>query len=475
MSDQPAQPDLPEQGALPPQEAGQPQGVTEDLQPQQAAPQQCAQQVLFEQQGAQHRVYISNLNQDATEEALTEFLKDYQPVSVLIPSQSVRGFQKTSVRPLGIAYVEFKDADTAAKVILELNGVTFMERELRLRYHIPFKSEKEKLARGPNKFRQIQRRLSELRRRNSDAGATVTSDNGPQTDAATAPREVSKVTIYVGRLPGRTTDKDLRAYFHEYLPQEIIVFKHRQFRGWRIRRHVTAAVITFPDNERQQAALDSLSKLPFNGRTVRMAPAFEDKLAEIRAEVQRMAVEQQLPQPASNLGIYIGNNLIAMQPLQTRKGDQQSLQSQHSPQQAAEDQTITAPPPSQQQQQQLPQLQPIAPPLSLQPLNPVENTQPVQGLDLSIPREHEEVVRGQPLLRLQKLQMIQRLQRLHRQKQRQQIQQEPATQPTPPQPAAQPATEAPAEPQLVPEQEAQQAAAQAETQQVLERPIAAGA
>lgn len=356
------------------------------------------------------RVYVSNLSYRATEEALFLFFKKYNPQSVLIPGQSIRGFKKVMVRPLGIAYIEFDDPSVAAKAIQDLNGLPFMNRQLKLRYHVPFKYSKEKTNPSQSKLHQIQRRITDLRKKN--VAVVCTGENSAQrlqlqvqrlrqellrmlqssaiSSSISSPtaREISSTTLYLGHLPGKTTDASLRTFFHNYFPQEIIVYKHRQFNGWRLRRHLTAAVITFPDLNRLNAALHDLSHEFFQGRLLKMAPAYEDKLSDIRAEVQRMAIEQRLPQAAANLGIYPDNNLIAMQLL-------------HPPTfhnllpQPASPST-----PAQEEDQE------PSPVLQQQHANPDPTNTVIHDTDLSL--------KVQPLHKFQKLQMIQKLHRLHK-------------------------------------------------------------
>ncbi|CAH00863.1 Rrt5p [Kluyveromyces lactis] len=93
------------------------------------------------------RVYISNLSFEASENQLYEYLQDYNVISVLIPSQTVRGLKNKAVRPFGIAYAEFSNEEDANKVIQELNGKLFMERHLNLRMHIPIDSNKVQIVR----------------------------------------------------------------------------------------------------------------------------------------------------------------------------------------------------------------------------------------------------------------------------------------------------------------------------------------
>lgn len=343
------------------------------------------------------RVYISNLSFEATESQLYEFLQDYGVVSVLIPSQTVRGLKNKAVRPFGIAYAEFSNEEDALKVIKELSGKIFMERTLNLRMHIPIDSNKasggKKGSESPEasssqenndaanpepvpvqaqtstKVKAKRHRLRSFRRKHreenivvvppettqevpenehsetpagtqdaaqgaapivgsdpiteaalgvvppvAEESATSASDSattaaatgespssssspGDNSEAAAsgegspanatendAPvRPASENVAFIGFIPRNTTDDQIRTYFKGLEPQEIIVFKNRTYRrGFTFHRHFTAALVTFPDAEKLDAAKQFVSQEKFKGKQITVKNAFLDKIEEVK-------------------------------------------------------------------------------------------------------------------------------------------------------------------------------------------------
>ena len=339
------------------------------------------------------RIYISNLSFEATESQLYEFLQDYGVVSVLIPSQTVRGLKNKAVRPFGIAYAEFSNEEDALKVIKELSGKIFMERTLNLRMHIPIDSNKASggkkgsespeasssqenndaanpepvpvQAQASTKVKAKRHRLRSFRRKHREENIVVvppkttqevpenedsetpagsqdaapivgsdpiteaalgvvppvaeesaTSASGSATTAAAtgespssssslgdnseaaaseerssanatendAPvRPASENVAFIGFIPRNTTDDQIRTYFKGLEPQEIIVFKNRTYRrGFTFHRHFTAALVTFPDAEKLDAAKQFVSQEKFKGKQITVKNAFLDKIEEVK-------------------------------------------------------------------------------------------------------------------------------------------------------------------------------------------------
>lgn len=105
-------------------------------------PQQHHHSIITVSNMSTNRIYISNLNFSTTEDELLDYFKEYQVVSVLIPSQTVRFFRNNQVRPLGIAYAEFPSTEKALDAIEALNGRPLKDRELRLKPYVPYSPEK---------------------------------------------------------------------------------------------------------------------------------------------------------------------------------------------------------------------------------------------------------------------------------------------------------------------------------------------
>ena len=73
------------------------------------------------------KVYVGNLNWDATEENLTELFSKYgNVISAKIITDNFSGKSK------GFGFIEMSSQEEAEKAISELNGTDFMERTLKV-------------------------------------------------------------------------------------------------------------------------------------------------------------------------------------------------------------------------------------------------------------------------------------------------------------------------------------------------------
>lgn len=257
---------------------------------------------------SQSRIYISNLSFDATENELFGFLEDFKVVSVLIPSQTVRGLTNHAVRPFGIAYAEFENEEDAEKAIHELNGKQFMERTLHIRKHIPIDSSKIKVVRKPSvKGKAKKHRFSPFKKSNNQDGIeasnnmvqstvadevvgsnAVEPDIIPELQVSPQEKPASENIAFIGFIPRNTTDEQLRDYFKEFEPQEIVVFKNRMFRrGFSLHRHFTGALVTFQDGQILQNAREFASQNKFKGKLLVVKNAYLDKIKEVKKALEK--------------------------------------------------------------------------------------------------------------------------------------------------------------------------------------------
>ncbi|SCW01153.1 LAFE_0D06260g1_1 [Lachancea fermentati] len=246
---------------------------------------------------ASNRVYISNLSFNATEEELSEFLSSYNVKSVLIPSQTIRGFRKSTVRPLGIAYAEFETGDETVRVIQELNGTQFKERVLKIKPYVPYspcaaekrpnrgtKGAKNQQSEVPEELRIVQADDAFL-----EEEMTVVAEPQVKVNSTSQQVPLSEDTVYCAYLPGKVTDVELREFFKDYEPQDIYVFRSNGTRrGIYFHRCFTAALVTLGNPEFLLNAISNLRKQKLMGKRVTLRVA---RLSKIQ-EVQRAAVKK---------------------------------------------------------------------------------------------------------------------------------------------------------------------------------------
>ncbi|GAV54172.1 hypothetical protein ZYGR_0AK06740 [Zygosaccharomyces rouxii] len=285
-----------------------------------------------------NRVYVSNLNFNTTEDELLEHLKEFQVVSVLIPSQTVRFFRNNQVRPLGIGYAEFPNPEKAQEAIDSLNGKLFKDRELRLKPYVPYSPERISKKVGKS------RAFSKLRRSRRESGDVLISASGPVSEElvpepdstspeavpeasnesspyvngevaggydalnennsenaavsstdSSSPQEVtySNDTLYLGYLPKDVDDIEIRDHLENYHPNEIWIFrtrpkgKHLQFH-----RHFMAALVTVKTRENLDDVVVALSKKKFNSKKITVRKARLGKLKEVQSMADSPPTEQ---------------------------------------------------------------------------------------------------------------------------------------------------------------------------------------
>lgn len=249
------------------------------------------------------RLYISNLNFSSDETELFDHFKDYGIISVLIPSQTVRGFRNNHVRPLGIAYAEFESVDHLQRAVEDLNGKPFKGRDLRLKPYVPYSptnvTKKLKKSNHLSRFRRAKPATQESEdelppttdvvsilsvSHQQDEPQVPLEENDKATEGVVQESEFSEDTVYCGYLPKGVTDTDLRDYFHQYNPQEIWIFRTKltKSKRFQIHRHLTAALVSFETEVDSHKIAEALQKKKLLGKKIVVKPAYQAKIDELK-------------------------------------------------------------------------------------------------------------------------------------------------------------------------------------------------
>lgn len=260
------------------------------------------------------RLYISNLNFSSDENELFDYFKDYGVVSVLIPSQTVRGFRNHHIRPLGIAYAEFESSEKLKEAVDALNGKPFKGRELRLKPYVPYSptSVNKRLKRRNHLLRfRFHEREKELASPTDPVSAVSASNEhellsgeGKAMADVIQESEFSEDTVYCGYLPKGVTDTDLREYFKEFNPQEIWIFRTKLTRSkhFQIHRHLTAALVSFETDADSRQISESLQKKKLLGKRIVIKPAYQAKIEELKQlSKDKVVAEKEIVEPAPEL------------------------------------------------------------------------------------------------------------------------------------------------------------------------------
>lgn len=239
----------------------------------------------------------------------------------MIPSQTVRGFKSTHQKPLGVAYVEFKDEEQAAAAQELINGQKLHNRPLRAKpyvSYIPNNFIKRSRSRYGSRYSRKSKNdtviIEPIAEENKGEGNQESKENEEapiegeptteetpaelETEDANAKIEIplSDDTVYIGRLSPKVTDGDLREFFHEYGPTDVYIFKSRFRRNSKSVFHsnYVSALVTLKEEDAMTKALESLSKSKLKGKKVDFKPAYISKIEEVKraAEVRAKKLEQ---------------------------------------------------------------------------------------------------------------------------------------------------------------------------------------
>lgn len=244
------------------------------------------------------RLYISNLNFSSTEPELYDYFKDYDVKSVLIPSQTVRGFRSNQVRPLGIAYAEFESFEMVKDVIDNLNGKEFKGRELRLKTYVPYSpTVATKKLNKTNYLSRLRRRKNQEHSEESEliSNVEVVQREQEEEEKIVEEPELSEDTVYCGYLPKGVTDVDIRHYFQEYNPQEIWIFRTKltKSRHFQLHRHFTAALVSFEKGTSSQEISEAVSDKKLLNKKIVVKPAYLAKIEELKQiSKEKISIEQ---------------------------------------------------------------------------------------------------------------------------------------------------------------------------------------
>ncbi|EDO15407.1 hypothetical protein Kpol_1063p18 [Vanderwaltozyma polyspora DSM 70294] len=253
------------------------------------------------------RIYISNLDYSSTEDELIEYLKDYKPLSVLVPSHTVRGFRSNHVKPLGIAYADFETPEKAREAVEALNETNFKNRNLKVKLYVPFSPENVcKPAPKPRRLSKLRRSKKPADEENNaasqDPTVEATQERGqasedPENAANNAKqaKPTSDDTVYCGYLPKNTTDADLREHFKDYNPQEIWIFRTRAAKGpmhLQLHRHYTAALITLNSPETIAKIAEVTSTKKILGKKISVKPAYISKIQEVKKIAEQTGIAE---------------------------------------------------------------------------------------------------------------------------------------------------------------------------------------
>lgn len=266
------------------------------------------------------------------------YLTSTQSVSVLIPSHPVRGFKHSHQKSFGVAYVEFQNEEDAELAKRELNGKVLNDRPLRVKSFVPYAPRASILRRSKSKFGKSKEKPNtttvhdEINEEKvpetieeTDENAELQEGSNAASDVATPNEEfteqssgksvasdkstesqkqqpVSEDTVFISRLSPKTTDGDLREFFHEFVPTDVYIFKNRYNKKQhplRFHQRYVSALVTLTAENGVSQAIETLSCKKIKNKSVVVRAAYLSKIDDVKkAAAVRQKKQEQLEQEA---------------------------------------------------------------------------------------------------------------------------------------------------------------------------------
>lgn len=265
------------------------------------------------------RIYVGNINFDATEDELKDFFSDYSVASVEIPTKTVVRGKKTVSKRLGFGFVQFDSEENANKAIEQLNGREFKLRQIYAKNALPPTTEEErkekaaayaakkkekkekqleiqaaKAAEGGEKPKSAKKSKKAIAKKEGSAtlGASAAADGasaangsvsaqgdtsaGSDNKAKKGEMSRSKTTVFVANLDHKVTSKQLLELFSAHDPVWVHVPKRKvPYHVLKIVRarkvplyNAGIGFVKFLSEEAQLKAIEDLQGAEVNGNKI---------------------------------------------------------------------------------------------------------------------------------------------------------------------------------------------------------------
>ncbi|GEQ70293.1 hypothetical protein JCM33374_g3969 [Metschnikowia sp. JCM 33374] len=234
------------------------------------------------------RVYVGNVNFNATEAELKELFEDFNVVSVEIPFKTITRGEKTFQRRLGFGFVQFENETDANNAISQFNGKKFKQRQIYAKKALPPATEEEKQKKR-ELFIAKQAQLKEKKRdsKQAELPTQATEKDGTielSTEKTTSTGHVNKTpegkkstdTIFVTNLDFKANVKSLNELFKDLNPIWVNVPTKRvpfhvlkKFSATRKAIYNKGiAFVKFADEATQLQAIKEFNGKEINGRKI---------------------------------------------------------------------------------------------------------------------------------------------------------------------------------------------------------------
>lgn len=232
------------------------------------------------------RLYVGNLDFNATEEELKELFKDFDVVAVDIPSKTFKRGDKEVTRRLGFGFVQVASEANADDAILKFNGQEFKLRQIYTKKARPPATEEEKKERmemlKERRQKKAQAAKAAKAAKAAEAAEAKAAESAAEGDTketlakpkSKAPRKApegdrSKDTVFLTNLDYKTNVKDIGLLFKDLNPVWVKVPTRRvpkNFKKPPFNKGI--AFVKFADEETQLKAIAEFNGQEFRGRNV---------------------------------------------------------------------------------------------------------------------------------------------------------------------------------------------------------------
>ncbi|OBA24741.1 hypothetical protein HANVADRAFT_28073 [Hanseniaspora valbyensis NRRL Y-1626] len=278
------------------------------------------------------RVYFTNVPYDISEDDFSDFLKEYEPISVLIPYQYIVKFgNRKTVQPLGVAYADFVTPEAANKVVLEVAGKQFPERRQALRVKLfeaydPKKSKADSADTASEEQPQGESQQTPENDVNQNDGQHVDETKNTSVSSKGSPK-LSQTWVYVTKLANGTLDIDLSKHFQEFSPSDIYVFKFKpnHHRNKFFNKVQLSAIMKFPEVEGIEDIASHISAkmtgTKLNNSKISVKPSFEKKVIEV---VNAAKIKEKTPEPTEEVSSPVEKEQLGEQDVKPEVLDAQA-------------------------------------------------------------------------------------------------------------------------------------------------------
>lgn len=213
--------------------------------------------------------------------------------------------------------------EQASKVVKDLNGALFKDRQIFVKLHVPFSptgkpifgrrktsSGTEKLGDASNKVNTSANTDKPLSSDTKDGVSStvprsINIEDIPFTDEPkkvqdeNVQKQLSNDTIFIGNAVDKTVDKDVREFFKDYYPTQVFIFRganqKRMQRTISLRQKTVSVLVTLKKEEDLSKAISELNSKKLNGRAVYLKAAHLSKIEEVVNAAKITAVPSKSP------------------------------------------------------------------------------------------------------------------------------------------------------------------------------------